>query len=241
VSNLGSPQRPRRRPRSSGAVDAAKRRNERTPMTWFLPRPGRVTSVVATTALLFFSGLATSRAAFAEQPDDERAEADNATLRRVATDEWYNETSTHGHSGKALGGPFSARYLRFLNEAAARERARWGDLLPAADAGVSVSDPYEKAGATGNTWLNIGPTKADVTKNGSVSLNVTDSGRVRSIVTDGSLTIYVAFAAGGVWKTTNGGTTWTPMTESLGTLSCGSLAMDPSNSSTLYLGLGDPF
>ena len=210
-------------------------------MTWFLPRPGRVTSVVATAALLLLSGLASSRAAFAEQPDDERAEADNATLRRVATDEWYNETSTHGHSGKALGGPFSARYLRFLNEAAARERARWGDLLPAADAGVSVSDPYEKAGATGNTWLNIGPTKADVTKNGSVSLNVTDSGRVRSIVTDGSLTIYVAFAAGGVWKTTNGGTTWTPMTESLGTLSCGSLAIDPSNSSTLYLGLGDPF
>ena len=44
-----------------------------------------------------------------------------------------------------------------------------------------------------------------------------------------------------MWRTTDGGTTWTPLSESLGTLSCGSLAMDPNNPRVLYLGLGDPF
>ncbi|HEV8240962.1 MAG TPA: hypothetical protein VGS57_16470 [Thermoanaerobaculia bacterium] len=211
-------------------------------MSTFLPRCRRAVWFLALAAGLV-PGLALSRAAIAESPEDERAEADNATLRRIATDEWYNETSTHGHGPKSLGGPFSPRYMRFLNEAAARERQRWGALLPQGDGQVASEDAFEKAAATGNNWISLGPTKADVEKNGSSSLNVSDSGRVRSILPDpsSSLTLYVAFAAGGVWKTTDGGVTWQPKTESLGTLSCGSLAMDPSNSSTLYLGLGDPF
>jgi photosystem II stability/assembly factor-like uncharacterized protein len=175
--------------------------------------------------------------------DQTEVETDRPTLRRWATDEWYNETSSRGRGPKSMGGPFSPRYQRFLNEAAARERARWSDLLPAPDQGEAVYDSYMEKAASGTTWANIGPTKADITKNGSFSLAVTDSGRVRSIVPDPSspLTLYVAFSGGGVWKTTDGGTTWVPKTESLGTLSCGSLAMDPNNSSTLYLGLGDPF
>ena len=52
-------------------------------------------------------------------------------------------------------------------------------------------------------------------------------------------------AGGGVWKTTNAVSaaqpTWTPITESLGSLSCGALAIDKANPSTLYLGLGDSF
>ncbi len=61
--------------------------------------------------------------------------------------------------------------------------------------------------------------------------------RVRTIIVDGS-TIYLATAGGGVWKRTDG--VWTPITETIGTLSCGSLAMDPANLNVLYLGLGDP-
>jgi photosystem II stability/assembly factor-like uncharacterized protein len=52
-------------------------------------------------------------------------------------------------------------------------------------------------------------------------------------------------AGGGVWKTSNALSaaqpTWTPITESLGSLSCGALAIDKANPSTLYLGLGDSF
>src|SRR5678816_969405 len=49
---------------------------------------------------------------------------------------------------------------------------------------------------------------------------------------------YLATAGGGVWKRTEG--VWTPITETIGTLSCGSLAMDQANHDVLYLGLGDP-
>ena len=57
-------------------------------------------------------------------------------------------------------------------------------------------------------------------------------------------TLYVAFSGGGVWKTTSATAApygWTPLTETLGSLSVGSLAMDIANPNTLYLGLGDPF
>ncbi|HXU30664.1 MAG TPA: hypothetical protein VN851_08825 [Thermoanaerobaculia bacterium] len=129
-------------------------------------------------------------------------------------------------------------------EAAARERARWGALIPNNSTPSEFVDPEaDKIATIGSTWTNIGPTKANVLQNGGTTLNVSDSGRVRTILVDPAnpSVIYLALSGGGVWKTTDGGTTWAPKTDALGSLSCGSLAMDPNNSSTLYLGLGDPF
>src|SRR5262245_49702210 len=150
--------------------------------------------------------------------------ADNATLRRKAMAEWFDEAHT------SASGPFSLSFRQAMLRTAAQERQRWGALLP--DPNRNVVDLI-----TGTNWINLGPTKCNNLING-VTLHVTDSGRARSIVVDGT-TIYLATAGGGVWKRT--GTTWTPITESIGTLSIGSLAMDPANHSVLYLGLGDPF
>lgn len=164
------------------------------------------------------------------------AETDDANKRREFRRDWY-ET------------PVTPEFKKFMNQAAARERARNASKLPNPDGTVNV-DPSaatmetSAAAVSGSVWTNIGPNRADVLKNGSYTLNnVTDTGRVSSIVTVPSNpnTIYVAFAGGGVWKSTDGGLSWIAKTESLGTLSCGSLAMDPSNPTTLYLGLGDPF
>lgn len=196
--------------------------------------------------LLACMGLGSAAGARAEGKDADR---DDATLRAQGWDQWYNENYTnpqHRHPAQGRGKKiFSPAYQRFLMEAAARERQRWGALIPdnpIADA--AFLDPeQEKAALIGSTWTNIGPTKANVLQNGGTTLNVSDSGRVNSIVIDPAspAVIYVAFSGGGVWKTTDGGTTWAPKTEALGSLSCGSLAMDPNNSGTLYLGLGDPF
>src|SRR5207247_5862567 len=112
---------------------------------------------------------------------------------------------------------------------------KWGALIPGSGEPARIG--------LGPGWLNIGPTKADYISNGPFTLLVTDSGRVRSFAphpTDPNI-LYVAFSGGGVWKTVNGGATWTPLTEAVGSLSVGSLAMDPSNPNVLYLGLGDPF
>ena len=165
-----------------------------------------------------------------------RAETDDATKRRNAMREWY-ET------------PMTGDYMRFMNQAAANERARNGKLLPTTTETGETSPTTETtttSTAIGIIWKNLGPNRASYIRNGSYTLNKTDSGRVVEIVPDPSNAnvLYVAMSGGGVWKSVNAlatQPTWTPISESLGSLSCGALAIDPVNTSTLYLGLGDSF
>ena len=173
----------------------------------------------------------------------EAQEADNATRRARARDEWYNESyAAPAKSRGKRGGPWSAEYRRFMMDAAARERAKWGAQIPSNPEGATVSEPEAAVAAAGTTWVTLGPTKADYLYN-FVTLNVTDTGRVRSFVTHPTdpNVLYVAFSGGGVWKTADGGVSWRSLTESLGSLSTGWLASDPNDGNVLYLGLGDPF
>lgn len=52
--------------------------------------------------------------------------------------------------------------------------------------------------------------------------------------------IYVGAAAGGVFKTTNGGTTWLPITDDFDYLPIGAITLDPNNPDIVYVGTGDP-
>jgi photosystem II stability/assembly factor-like uncharacterized protein len=52
-------------------------------------------------------------------------------------------------------------------------------------------------------------------------------------------TIYVATAAGGVWKTTNGGVTWTPIFDAQKVSSTGAVAVAPSNANIVWVGSGE--
>jgi photosystem II stability/assembly factor-like uncharacterized protein len=163
-----------------------------------------------------------------------RAETDNATERRKAINDWWFETKP------------TKDFRRAMNDAAERERRRYANLMPGSTAGqiAPLFDSNLELAATGTNWLNIGPNNATVIKNGSTTLNnITDAGRPNSIVTTpgNANQIFIAMAGGGVWKTTDGGASWAPKTETLGSLSAGALAMDPNNSNTLYLGMGDAF
>jgi len=51
--------------------------------------------------------------------------------------------------------------------------------------------------------------------------------------------VYAGTAAGGVWRSTNGGTNWTPIFDSADSLAIGALAIAPSQPSTLYVGTGE--
>lgn len=53
-------------------------------------------------------------------------------------------------------------------------------------------------------------------------------------------TFYVGAATGGLWKTTNGGTTFTPVFDSLPGLSVGAVAVALSNPSMVWVGSGEP-
>jgi len=50
---------------------------------------------------------------------------------------------------------------------------------------------------------------------------------------------YVAVASGGVWKTVNAGTTYTPVFDAQGSYSIGCVALDPSNPNTVWVGTGE--
>jgi photosystem II stability/assembly factor-like uncharacterized protein len=78
------------------------------------------------------------------------------------------------------------------------------------------------------TWRSIGPASM--------------GGRIDDIaVVDSSpSTFYVGFATGGVWKTTNNGTTFTPVFDEQPVTSIGDIAIAPSNPDIVYVGTGEP-
>lgn len=77
---------------------------------------------------------------------------------------------------------------------------------------------------------------ADAPPNGNVA------GAVGPVVANplDANTFYVGTPAGGIWKTTNGGTTWTPLTDKQASLSIASLSLDPTDPTrkTLVAGTG---
>ncbi|MDT0607610.1 WD40/YVTN/BNR-like repeat-containing protein [Croceitalea rosinachiae] len=50
---------------------------------------------------------------------------------------------------------------------------------------------------------------------------------------------YVAVGSGGVWKTMNSGTTWTPIFEKETSYSIGTVAIDPNHTETIWVGTGE--
>ena len=67
------------------------------------------------------------------------------------------------------------------------------------------------------------------------------SGRVVGIAVhpQNTSTYYIAAASGGVWKTTNAGTTFTPVFESQASYSIGCVIIDPKNPETVWVGSGE--
>lgn len=67
------------------------------------------------------------------------------------------------------------------------------------------------------------------------------SGRVVGVAVEPNDTThyYVAAASGGVWKTVNSGTTWTPVFDKQGSYSIGTVVLDPQNPLTVWVGTGE--
>lgn len=78
-------------------------------------------------------------------------------------------------------------------------------------------------------WQFLGPT--------NISGRMTD---VEVVQPRGkNYTIYIASASGGVWKTTNEGTNWTPVFENAMSTAIGDIALAPSNQKILWVGTGE--
>ena len=67
------------------------------------------------------------------------------------------------------------------------------------------------------------------------------SGRIADIKVDqkNPSTWYTAVGSGGIWKTVNAGTTWTPIFDDQSVYSTGDVTIDPSNSDIIWVGTGE--
>jgi uncharacterized protein (TIGR03437 family) len=84
-------------------------------------------------------------------------------------------------------------------------------------------------------WTQLGP---QPTVDNS---QLATSGRVTALAVDprSDNTVYLGASEGGVWKTTNGGTSWTPLTDYEPSLSIGALAVAPANPDIVYAATGE--
>jgi photosystem II stability/assembly factor-like uncharacterized protein len=84
-------------------------------------------------------------------------------------------------------------------------------------------------------WRPIGPA---ITSGRIVDLAVAEGPEGRIGTRLGKL-LYAASASGGVWKSTNAGTTWEPVFDKQSTSSIGDIALAPSNPEIVWVGTGE--
>ncbi len=94
---------------------------------------------------------------------------------------------------------------------------------------ISINNVSRSNSTEALSWTQLGP--------GNIG------GRIRAIAvhpTDPN-TVYIGAVAGGVWKSVNGGTTWTSLNDFMGNLAVCALVIDPNNPNTIYAGTGEGF
>jgi hypothetical protein len=134
-------------------------------------------------------------------------------------EEWFYQQRAYPHAKIPTGARMNA--LRQLNAKPAGEHAL------VASHSLATASPV---------WTFLGPEPIDTPYTDPVV-----SGRVTSIAIDPTDTsvLYLGAAQGGVWKSTNGGTSWTNLTDGQASLAIGSVTIDPNNHLTVYAGTGE--
>ncbi|HEU0012175.1 MAG TPA: hypothetical protein VFQ45_00755 [Longimicrobium sp.] len=162
--------------------------------------------------------------------------------------------TTHGDVRERLPRPMTKKEITALQEGKLAGRLRWLMERRADDRGrvagrrlrrarafkearvreLGLERPGRAGGIVagpagpGKNWLSVGPRNI----NGRIKCLAVDP-------TDGQ-TLYAGSAAGGVWKTTDGGQSWRPTMHDEASLAIGAIAIDPSDPQTIYAGTGEP-
>jgi photosystem II stability/assembly factor-like uncharacterized protein len=108
-----------------------------------------------------------------------------------------------------------------------------GGAAPEPPAGLA------RALAVGPTWTALGP--APIPNGQTATRRDPVSGRVSAIAIHpvNSNTVYAGTANGGVYRTTDGGTNWTPIFDAALSLAIGAIAIAPSDPTTVFVGTGE--
>lgn len=176
-------------------------------------------------------------AANAQQSDDVAPDAtvpsDDRTDPRVYGDEreikrrerWFWERRGVALDQSAVARETSSARYRALREAAVEQL------------NADVARRSAQQLRAGQSWSSMGP-------DGMTMLNWTMSpvsGRVAALAVNpaNEQTLYLGAASGGVWKSSNGGSSWSALAPALGTTSIGSLWVEPGDPNKLWIGTGE--
>ncbi len=102
----------------------------------------------------------------------------------------------------------------------------FGALPAASQEGERAKPKYDPALFSAKRWRLIGPFRG--------GRSIASAG----VVSDPN-TYYMGAAGGGVWKSTNSGNTWTPLTDKWSVSSIGSIAVADSDPNVVYVGTGE--
>ncbi|MDP4198695.1 MAG: T9SS type A sorting domain-containing protein [Bacteroidota bacterium] len=177
------------------------------------------------TTIIFASGVASNASAqWLQAVDDRNANITVQSADRdagpIAAADWYMQQ-------RRLGLGYIPKDA--FRDALSQTQAMRASLADHSTDGISTQNTQDRilAGAGSVQWTLIGPNNI--------------GGRIEAVAihpTDPK-TVYAGAADGGVWKTTDGGAAWKPLTDNMPALSMGSIAIDPENPNTVYAGTGE--
>ena len=85
------------------------------------------------------------------------------------------------------------------------------------------------------SWICLGPTPGTYPGYGNISSRITSI----TLSPFDPNTIFIGGAFGGIWKSSDAGNNWTPLTDFEVSLSTGSIVIDPTNPNIIYYGTGE--
>lgn len=99
---------------------------------------------------------------------------------------------------------------------------------------TSKTNPEYALTVPTSNWVPIGPFQNALN-------NTRARGRVNVVYQDptNANTFYIGTPSGGLWKSTNSGTSWACLTDNLPQIGTSGIAVDPNNSNVIYISTGD--
>jgi photosystem II stability/assembly factor-like uncharacterized protein len=139
------------------------------------------------------------------------------------------------HEGQASG-KFNAiiKYNRWANHVRPRIVESGGNLnaITTGNARALTTRSTEVQARSGASWQLLSPNRTP---------NQGGNGRINAIRVHPTQpnTVFACAPAGGLWRSSDGGTLWTNVTDDIGILGCSDVVFAPNDPNTLYLATGD--
>jgi hypothetical protein len=187
----------------------------------------------------------------AEMEGDDDADLPPFMIGKISKEDYLSRRDEHTNRlrgverGKPSNPGARGRAIRQMERQEGRpdKKAEGASNVASVSAAVNTGSGFAaeaSATATGSpAWTSIGP--APLPNGQTFGVTQAVSGRVSAIAVHPSNPdiAYVGTAQGGVYRTLDGGATWTAIFDNAQTLAVGSIAIAPSQPSTIYVGTGE--